>query len=206
MSAKTDIELALADLEAGKFSFRMVETIKDYVSTLENDLACAKTEAESAAKTLRQQEFTIARLEMELRKVNARVHALVRANALTEAAIRETKSGAVLLRDAGLIAGEQAVALSKKTVAWLSTVDMRAELEKAKSYPLAQEAQARLAHLDLQAEWKKLQAHPLTEKALKELQVALGKAQENLPAAQKQLAALVEKATAFIQKLSRNAA
>jgi len=201
MSAKTDIELALADLEAGKFSFRMVETIKDYVSTLENDLACAKTESESAAKTLRQQEFTIARLEMELRKVNARVHALLRANALTETALREGKHGALALRDLLIVVSQHAVELSKKSLASLSTVDA-----KGKADMLTREAKEGFAKLDLQAEWEKLKAHPLTEKALRELQSAFAKAQENLPAAQKQLAALVEKATAFIQKLSRNAA
>jgi uncharacterized protein YhbP (UPF0306 family) len=206
MAAKTDIELALANLEAGKFSFRMVETIKDHISTLETDLALAKSESESAAKTLLEREFTIARLEAELRKVNAKVHALVKANALTEAAMRESARGAVMLREAGAVAGEQAVALSKKTVAWLSSVDVKAEVEKAKAHPLTVKAQARLAAFDLQAEWKKLQAHPLTEKALREFETALGKAQDYLPVARKQFAALVEKAQAFIANLNKKAA
>lgn len=206
MAAEMDIELALANLEAGRFSFRMVETIKNHISTLEADLACAKSESENAAKTFRQQEFTIARLEAELRKVNARVHALVKANALTQAAMRETTRGAVLLRDAGAIAGEQAVALSQKAVAWLAALDVKAEFEKAKTHPLTQKAQAYLANVDLQAEWKKLQAHPMTVKALSDLETALGKAQEYLPVARKQCAALVEKAQAFIANLHKKAA
>lgn len=206
MAAKTDIERALAELEAGKFSFRMVGIIKDYIATLEGDIAAAKRESESAAKTLLQQEFTIARLEGELRKVNARVHALVKANALSEAALREGKRGAVFMRDASVVAGEQAVASSKKALAWLSTVDLKAEFEKAKSCPPMQDAQARLAQLDLQAEWKKLQAHPLTVKASRELQSLFGKAQEYLPTARKQAAALVDKAAAFIANLHNKAA
>ncbi|WP_424361493.1 hypothetical protein [Methylocystis parvus] len=206
MTVKTDIELALADLEAGKFSFRMVETIKNHVATLERDFATATSVQESAANMLRQQEYTIARLEGELRKVNARVHALVKANALTETAMREGKRCALLLRDFLVAASRYAVALIKKAFAWLSSIDYKAEFEKAKSYPLAQTAQARLANLDLQAEWKKFTSHPVTEKALRELQAALGKAQEYLPVAQKQAAALIEKATALIADLTKKAA
>jgi hypothetical protein len=206
MTVKTDIELALADLEAGKFSFRMVETIKNHVATLERDFATATSVQESAAKMLRQQEYTIARLEGELRKVNARVHALVKANALTETAMRESKRCALLLRDFLTVASRYAVALIKKAFAWLSSIDYKAEFEKAKSYPLAQNAQTSLANLDLQAEWKKFTSHPVTEKALRELQAALGKAQEYLPVAQKQAAALIEKAAAFIADLTKKAA
>ncbi|WP_442754655.1 hypothetical protein ACNHKD_16925 [Methylocystis sp. JAN1] len=206
MAARTDIDVALAELEAGKFSFRMVETIKDHVATLEADLGRANTAYESAANTLRQQEYTISRLEAELRKANARIHTLVKANALTEAAMREGKRCALALREFLLIACEHAVVLIKKALAWLSTVDLKDSLERAKSHPLTQKAQAGIANLDLQAEWKKLQAHPLTEKARRELQTALVKMQEYLPVAQKQLAALVDKALAFIAKLHNKAA
>lgn len=206
MAARTNIELALAELEAGKFSFRMVETIKDHVATLEGELGRANSAYESAANALRQQEYTISRLEAELRKVNARVHALVKANALTETAMRETKRGALALRDFLLIARQHAVALSKKAFVRLSTVNLKDSLERAKSHPLTQKAQAGLANFDPQAEWKKLEAHPFTEKALRELQTVLVKAQEYLPVAQKQLAALVDKAMAFIAKLHNKAA
>jgi uncharacterized coiled-coil protein SlyX len=206
MAARTDIELALAELEAGKFSFRMVETIKDHVAALESDLGRANGAYESAVKILREQEYTISRLEGELRKVNARVHALVKANALSEAALRATKRGAAVLSDVSVIAGEQAVALSKKAFVQLSTVDLKGGLDRAKSYPLTQKAQAGLANFDPQAEWKKLKAHPITEKTLRELQTVLAKAQEYLPVAQKRLAALVDKAMAFIAKLHNKAA
>lgn len=206
MAAKTDIELALADLEAGKFSFRMVETIKSHVATLEGDLGRVSDAYESADKTLRQQEYTISRLEAELRKVNARVHALVKANALTEAAMREAKRCASLLSDFLVIARRYAIALIKKAFDWLSNLDLKAGFERVKSHSLTQKAQAAFANFDPQAEWKKLKAHPLTEKALRELQSALGKAQEYAPVAQKQAAMLIEKATAFIANLNKKAA
>ncbi|QGM97959.1 hypothetical protein [Methylocystis parvus] len=203
MAAKTDIELALTELEAGKFSFRMVEAITNHVTALENDLARVNETNESAARMLREQEYTISRLEGELRKVNARVHALVKANALSEAALRAAKRGAAVLSDVSVIAGEQAVALSKKTAAWLSTIDLAAEFERAKSYPATQKAQAAIANFDPQAEWRKLQSHPLTDKASRELHAAWLKAEEYLPVVQKQLAALVEKSTDFIANLNK---
>ena len=39
MSEKMKIDVALANLEAGKFSFRMVDAIKDHISRVENELA-----------------------------------------------------------------------------------------------------------------------------------------------------------------------
>lgn len=213
MAAKMDIELALAELEAGKFSFRMIEAIKEHLATLECDLArangaheSAASAYESAANALRQREYTILRLEAELRRVNARVHALVKANALTETALRETKRCASVLGDFLVVSRRYAVALVKKAFAWLSSVDYKAEFEKAKSSSLSQEAQAYFAKLDLQAKWKKLMAHPATEKALREFQAALGTARDYSPVVQKQAAALVEKAQAFIANLHKKAA
>lgn len=210
MATKMEIQTALADLEAGKFSFRMVEAIGDHISTLESELNSVSALHADAVKDLRQREFTIDRLEAELRKVNARVHALVKANALTELTIRETKRGAVMIRDYVPVAREHAVALSKKTIAFLSSVDLKAESEKLKANPQAQKALAWLAALDLTAEWKKLKAHPTMEKALREMEPVLAKtsamSKEYAPVAQKQMAALIEKASAYIAALNKKAA
>lgn len=210
MASKTDIELALAELEAGKFSFRMVETIKDHVSTLERDLAQTTSDYASASHTLRLQEYTISRLEADLRKANARMHALLKTNALTELTVRETKKGAVMVREYLPVARDQAVALSKKAAAYLSSVDYKAEFEKAKAHPMTQKALAYLGNLDVQAEWNKLKAHPTMEKALRELQPLLAKAsamgKEYLPVVQKQVSALIEKASAYIAELQKKAA
>lgn len=206
MATKMDIESAFAELEAGKFSFRMIDALKQHVSKLETELESANALHDSAVKELRQREYTIDRLEAELRKVNAKIHALLRANALTDIAVRETRNGAVMLRDYLPVARDQAIALSKKTVALLATVDLKAEFEKAKAHPLTQKALAWLANLDLQAEWNKLQSHPLTEKARRELQPLLVRLKDYLPVAQKQIAALVDKASAYIASLNKKTA
>jgi hypothetical protein len=206
MAAKTDIELALAELEAGKFSFRMVGIIKEHVATLESDLAHATGVSESAGNMLRRQELTIARLEAELRKVNARVHALVKANALSESALREARRGVHAMRAFLTFAGRQTFALLRKAVAELSAVDYKALFDAAKSHPLTRKAQAGLANFDAQEEWRKLKALPLTEKLLRELALLREKATEYLPVAQKQFAAAAEKTTAFIANLNKNAA
>lgn len=206
MATKTDIELALADLEAGKFSFRMVETIKDHVGTLESDLAEISSAHLSAGNTLRQQEFTIARLEADLRKANGRIHALVKANALTELAMRESKKGAALVRGYAPVARDQAVSLTKQAVTFLSSIDYKGEFEKAKSHPLTQKALASLANLDVKAEWNKLAAHPQIEKALREAEPLLAKAKEYMPVVQKQTAALLEKASTYIATLNKKTA
>lgn len=210
MATKTDIELALADLEAGKFSFRMVEAIKDHVGALERDLAQISSAHASAGNTLLQQEYAISRLEADLRKANGRIHALVKANALTELAMRETKKGAAVVRDYAPVARDQAVALTKQAIAFLSSVDYKDGFEKAKSHPLTQKALAALANLDVKAEWAKLAAHPLMQKTLHEAQPLLARtramAQEYAPIVQKQTAALVDKASAYIATLNKKAA
>lgn len=210
MATEMEIQTALANLEAGKFSFRMVDAIKDRIATLESELSSVSVLHADAVKDLRQREFTISRLEAELRKANASVHALLKANALTELTVRETKRGAVMIRDYVPVAREHTVALSKKTIAFLSSVDLKAEFEKLKVNPQAQKALAWLAALDLTAEWNKLKAHPLTEKALRELQSLFAKAQavakQYAPGAQKQISALVEKVSAYIAQLNKKAA
>jgi hypothetical protein len=89
------IDAALADLEAGKFSFRMVDTIKNHINKLESELEVTRNLNASAVCELKLQEYTNWRLESELKSLNARIHALVRANILTEKAYRMTRPIAI---------------------------------------------------------------------------------------------------------------
>ena len=213
MATKTEGERALADLEAGKFSFPMVDSIRDHVNQLDAELQRVRTELqrvnslhEGAVNQLRQQEYTILRLEGELCKLNARLYALLKANVLTELALRETKRGAVKFIEFLPVARKHAENGSKAALAYLSTIDFKAKFEAAKAHPLTERTLAWLANLDLGAEWTKLKTHPLTTKALSELQPALLKAKDYLPVVQKRIAAFVEKATAYIAELQKKAA
>ena len=267
MATKTDGERALADLEAGKFSFEMVDAIRAHVTYLETELQRAGTEMErvsalhdGAANELRQQEYKVLRLEAELRALNARVYALLKANALTQTALGVAKRGAVSVveylpvarnyAEAGLkqtlaylatvdfkgkfeelkahpmtetalreierlavkfveylpVARMHAEKGSKQALAYLSTVDFKGRFEELKAHPMTEKARAWLANLDVPAEWTKLKTHPLPKKALSELQPVLLHAREYLPVAQKRIAALVEKATAYIAQLQKKAA
>lgn len=206
MASKMELAAALAELEAGKFSYRMLDAIKDHTSTIEAELERVNALHGIAVRELRQQEYMIGRLEGELRKVNGRVHALVRANALTDIAVRETRRGAVALREQLPVARDRAVALLKQTMNFLSSIDYRAEFEKARAHPLTQKTLTWVANFDAQAEWNKFRTHPTTESARRELQQLLHKAEEYLPIARKQAAALVERVSAFIASMRKKAA
>jgi hypothetical protein len=86
MSNTMKIDAALANLEAGKFSFRMVDAIKDHISSLENELEVVRGLHDSAIGDLKLQEIANWRLESELTKLNAKIYALLKANILTEKA------------------------------------------------------------------------------------------------------------------------
>lgn len=210
MPSRMEIDAALAELEAGRFSFRMVDAIKDHVGQLESELTAVNAQHDDATKRLMQQEYAINRLEGDLRKANARMHALVKANALTELTVRETKKGAVMVRDYLPVVRTHAIALSKKALTFLAHLDLKAEADKLKAHPMAQKPLAWFAALDLQAEWTKLKTHPLMEKALREAQPAIAKAvamaKEYLPVAQKQASALIDKTSAYIAQLQKKTA
>ena len=86
MAGKMVIELALANLEAGKFSFRMVDAIKDRLETLEKEVTLLRGLHADAMSDLRQQQLASWRLEAEATRLNEKIHALLKANALTEKA------------------------------------------------------------------------------------------------------------------------
>jgi hypothetical protein len=92
MASKMEIELALANLEAGKFSFRMVDAIKDRLEKLENEVTLLRGLHGDLMNDLRHQQLANWRLEGETTRLNAKIHSLLRANALTEKAARATAS------------------------------------------------------------------------------------------------------------------
>ena len=92
MASKMEIELALANLEAGKFSFRMVDAIKDRLEKLENEVTLLRSLQGELLSDLRQHQIANWRLESETTRLNAKIHSLVKANALTEKASRATAS------------------------------------------------------------------------------------------------------------------
>ncbi len=86
MSDKMKIDVAVANLEAGKFSFRMVDAIKGHISSLEGELEVVRGLHASALADFKRQELTAWRQEGELRKLNGTIYALLKANILTETA------------------------------------------------------------------------------------------------------------------------
>jgi hypothetical protein len=98
MTDKMKIDLALANLEAGKFSFRMIDAIKDHIGSLESELAVVRGLHASARRDLKQRDLAIWRLEGEVTKLNARIYALLRANVLTERACVGMAVAAVHIR------------------------------------------------------------------------------------------------------------
>ena len=86
MSEQMKIDVALANLEAGNFSFLMIDAIKDHIRGLENELELVRGLHGSAMRDLKRIEFTNWRLEEELKKLNAKIYLLLKANLLTEKA------------------------------------------------------------------------------------------------------------------------
>ncbi|MGJ0620301.1 MAG: hypothetical protein ACR65Z_06245 [Methylocystis sp.] len=213
MAMKLEGKRALADLAAGKFSFEMVDAIKDHVGALETELERVRMEAERtgaqyerAVNAARQQEYKIFRLEADLRAANARIYALLKANALTQTAVGAAKRGVESVVEYLPVARKHAAEGSKAALAYLATVDFKGKFEALKAHPATEKTIAWLANVDVAAEWTKLKTHPLTQKALSELRQLLLKAKEYAPVARKQIAALVEKVTAYIAQLQKKAA
>jgi hypothetical protein len=62
MATKAEGERALTDLEACKFSFPMVDAIRDHVNKLETELQRVSALHDGAVNQLRQQDYRILRL------------------------------------------------------------------------------------------------------------------------------------------------
>ncbi len=95
MPGEMKLDAALADLDAGKFSFRMVDAIKNHVERLESELEVTRSLHADAVRELKLQEYANWRLERKVTNLNARIQALLRANLLTEEAYRMMRPIAV---------------------------------------------------------------------------------------------------------------
>jgi hypothetical protein len=89
MPSEMKIDAALAKLEAGKFSFQMVDAIKNHTSKLERELEVMRRLHASALRELQLKEYANWRLENKLKKLNSRIRAVLRANMLTEEVYRK---------------------------------------------------------------------------------------------------------------------
>lgn len=211
MVTKPEGKQALADLAAGKFSFEMVDAIKDHVGALETDLARVTTEMERvsalharAVNESRQQEYRISRLEGELRTLNARVYALLKANAVTQTALDAAKRGAVSFVEFLPVARYYAEAGSKATLAYLASIDFKSKFEALKAHPTTEKARREIERL--------------AEKLVEYLPVARERAEEaskqalaylsttGLPAARTQFAIIAEKTSVYIADLQKKVA
>jgi hypothetical protein len=211
MVTKPEGKQALADLAAGKFSFEMVDAIKDHVGAIETELARVTTEMERvgalharAVNEALQQEYKIYRLEGELRALNARVYALLKANALTQTALDAAKRGAVSFVEFLSVARYYAEAGSQATLACLASIDFKGKFEALKAHPMTEKAQREFERLAAKfVEYlpvARKHAEAASKKALDYLSTV------SLPAAKKQLGAVVEKASAYIADLQKKVA
>lgn len=211
MVTKPEGKQALADLAAGKFSFEMVDAIKDHVGALETDLARVTTEMERvsalharAVNESRQQEYRISRLEGELRTLNARVYALLKANAVTQTALDAAKRGAVSFVEFLPVARYYAEAGSKATLAYLASIDFKGKFEALKAHPTTEKAQRESERLAAKfVEYlpvARKRAEEASKKALDYLSTT------GLPAARTQFAIIAEKTSVYIADLQKKVA
>jgi hypothetical protein len=114
MASKMDIALALANLEAGKFSFRMVDAIKEQLEKLESEVTLLREQHVELTNDLRLQQIANWRLEGETTRLNAKIHSLVRANALTEKASHTAASAATHAGESLRLFQEQATPLATR--------------------------------------------------------------------------------------------
>jgi hypothetical protein len=189
MSDQMKIDAALANLEADKFSLRMVDAIKNHISGLENELEVVRGLHSIAIRDLNRVELSNWRLEGELKKLNAKIHALLKANVLTEKAyagltVVALKTGAFFV-------------VSKK-FAGPALQRVIADLKSGKLQSQCVDAAAKLYAL--------LKEIMPTRSTLREMTAYADKLGEYLAVAQKYGGAQLEKASAYLATLNKTAA
>jgi hypothetical protein len=133
MPGNIKIDVALADLEAGKFSFRMVDAIKNHIGKLESELEVTHSLHANAVRELKLQEYSNWRLEREITSLNARTQALLRANMLTENVCRMMKPIAVEIGKYFSASFDCAGAAFEKAMTYLKSDKPRAQLVDSSS-------------------------------------------------------------------------
>ena len=189
MSEKMKIDVALANLEAGKFSFRMVDAIKDHISRVENELAVVHGLHASAILDLKRQELANWRHENELRRLNGQIYALLRANVLTEKAYAGISFAAVKMRPYFKVAMKFAAA---------PLAQVKADVKSGKLQSQCLDAAAKTYAL--------LKAIMPTQRTLEEMKPYVSRMGERLAVFKKYVGAYVEKALAYLATLRKNAA
>jgi hypothetical protein len=173
MSDSMKIDAALAQLEAGKFSFQMVDAIKNHVAGLEQELTALRAAGDDAAAEIKRQEYAIWRLENEARKLNTTIHALLRANAITEIACRESAALSVKLGEYLRVAAKLGQAALERAIADFKAGKPQAELAKANAAlmafvkehaPTEQQVRDAIAQIEPQTEAMKKRLGPSVEK------------------------------------------
>jgi hypothetical protein len=189
MSDKMKIDAALANLETGKFSFRMIDAIKEHISSLESELEAAHGMHDNAIGDLKLQKIANWRLEGELTKLNAQIYALLRANLLTENA---HAGGTFVAMKMG------AYFEVSKQFAAAAVERVMADVKSGKLQSQCVDAAAKL--------YASLKEIMPTQSTLNEVKPYARKLGEYLAVVQKHLGVQLEKVTAYLATLNKTAA
>jgi hypothetical protein len=188
MSNEIKIHAALAKLEAGKFSFQMVDAIKNHISEVETELEVARTLHASAIRELRLQEYANWRLEGELRKLNAKIYALLKANMLTEKACKEMKPLAIKCEELFKVSRKFAGAAVEEATAYLKAGKLQSQLGDATAWVYAF-----------------LKANTPTQKDSRDMKPYAIKVGEYFEALKKHIGSSLERATTYLSTLNKSA-
>lgn len=188
MSNKVQIDDALAKLEAGKFSFQMVDAIKDHISRMESELQTVRMLHAEAIQDLQHHQYALWRLESEVQKLNAKIHSLVRTNLIVDKAGHAAAVAFARMAEYAEVSKNYAIETGRSVANDLRNGDLLAPLAEAKA-----KAQA-------------LHARLLDEKTVAEFEPYVRKAMEGLEVARKRAHLMVERAAAYLSTLHKTAA
>lgn len=183
MSSQIHIDVALAKLEAGRFSFQMVDAIKDHIARIESELQTTRSLHAEAIQDLQRQEYAVWRLESEVQKLNATIHGLLRANLMVEKA-------------------DRAAVVARTKMVEYAAISKKYALETARR--VADEAPSLLA--DAKARVLTIQAELLNEKTVAGIEPYLRKAVEGYEVSRKRAHLIAERASAYLSTLHKTAA
>ncbi len=99
MSKKMKIEDALIHLEAGKFSFRVVDCVKNHIETQGNELEVIRHLHQQAVRDVLLRDYEIFILEKKLKSVNAKLHLSIRTHVILEKSLEASKAGFLKLKE-----------------------------------------------------------------------------------------------------------
>lgn len=180
------IDMALINLEAGKFSFQMVDAIKEHVARLENELEVLRAQHTDVLHDLKRQEYANWRLEGEVRKLNARIRVLVKLDRLAEKASRGSATMILTLKAFSINSVQFAKSAFGQAIDDLESGRLESRLVAANSKIRAV-----------------LEANLPSQQAARAMASNAG---ENITILGKRLGNFLEKAAAYLSTLSKTAA